>query len=562
MRTWRFACSLLIAVGGLTATEAAADGFAQRYRTTTPIKYLVVLFPENSSFDRYFGVYPKAANPEGSPPFHARPGTPSVNGLTSTLLEHNPNLANPVIDGAPAGSNPFRIGRLDSYTCDMNHDYTPELEARNQGLMNQYVQFGDKKGGQLQFCHENAAGQLDTDLGYFDGNTVTALWHYAQHFAIADNFFATAAGKLTRGHVNLVAGDLTGVVCAVADDVYIGGDPAGYPACEGPASSATTPPPSSGVTATLVSDLDGFWDVCSDGAKTVAFVGRNIGDLLNDAEIPWGWFQGGFTVDAKGACTSSHYKEAYCAAIDPSLQATCELQLLADYVPHHNPFQMFQSTANPQHLPPTSVKMVGLDDQANHLYDLSWFWQAARNGNLPAVSFLKPANYQDGHPGQSDPLDEQVFIVDALNQLQRLPEWRQMAVIIAWDDSDGWYDHVMPPIVNRSATAFDTGSAGQMLCGGVTDGDGARCSYGPRLPFVLVSPWAKENHVSSALMDQSSILRFIEDNWLQGERISATSFDNIAGPIADLFDFERRDRDMRRLFVDPGTGEPRRHRDR
>jgi phospholipase C len=345
------------------------------------------------------------------------------------------------------------------------------------------------------------------------------------------------------------------VVCAVADDVYIDGDPTGFPPCEGPASSADTPPPSSGVTATLVSDLDPFWDVCSDGSKTVAFVGRNIGDLLNDAEISWGWFQGGFTVDANGDCTSSHYKEAYCAVIDPSLQAECESQLLIDYVPHHNPFQMFPSTANPRHLPPTSVEMVGLADQANHQYDLSWFWQAARNGHLPAVSFLKPARYQDGHPGESEPLDEQAFIVDTLNQLQRLEEWPDMAVIIAWDDSDGWYDHVMPPIVNRSATPLDTGSAGQMLCGSVTDGGGARCGYGPRLPFVLVSPWAKENYVSGVLMDQTSILRFIEDNWLEGERISATSFDNIAGPIADLFDFERDN--MRRLFLDPGTGEPR-----
>jgi hypothetical protein len=102
---------------------------------------------------------------------------------------------------------------------------------------------------------------------------------------------------------------------------------------------------------------------------------------------------------------------------------------LIDYVPHHNPFQNFPSTAKPRHLPPLSVATVGHTDQANHLYDLSWFWQAAEAGNLPAVSFLKPPAYQNGHPGESEPLDEQVFIVEALNGLQRLPEWRQMAVI-------------------------------------------------------------------------------------------------------------------------------------
>jgi phospholipase C len=544
---------------GVTSGAALAESPAGDLPTATPIKYVVVIYPENSSFDRYFGIYPKAENPEGSPPFHARSGTPSVNGLTETLLNNNPNLSNPVIDDEPAGSNPFRIARLDSYTCDMNHDYTPELEARNQGLMNQYVAFGDKKGAQdsLQFCHENAADQLDTDLGYFDGNTVTALWNYAQSFAIGDNFFATATGESTRGHLNLVTGDVTGAVCGVAGKVYVNGDSTGYPECNGPADSTTTPPPpGNGFTATIVDDADGFWDVCSDGSKTAALGGRNVGDLLNDAKVPWGWFQGGFAVDASGECTSEHYKEAYCVAIDSSLQAECESQLILDYVPHYNVFQMFQSTANPQHLPPTSVGKVGYQDQANHLYDLSWFWQAAKAGHLPAVSFLKPANYQDGHPGQSEPLDEQYFIVDALNQLQRLPEWHQMAVIITWDDSDGWYDHVMPPIVNQSATSLDVGTgseADKMLCGSVTDGDGARCSYGPRLPFLVISPWAKENYVSSVLMDQTSILRFIEDNFLKGERISETSFDNIAGSIEDVFDFD--EPNFRRLFLDPSTGE-------
>jgi phospholipase C len=131
-----------------------------------------------------------------------------------------------------------------------------------------------------------------------------------------------------------------------------------------------------------------------------------------------------------------------------------------------------------------------------------------------------------------------------------------MAVLIAWDDSDGWYDHVMPPIVSTSATPLDTGAEGQHLCGEATDGPGgARCAYGPRLPFLVISPFAKENFVSSGLADQSSILRFIEDNWLGGERISATSFDNIAGSIEGMFDFTR-SADARRLFLDPYSGEP------
>ena len=145
MRTGRRRLSSLIPLGmglALMPGDAVAETSAAALPTATPIKHLVVLFLENSSFDRYFGAYPNALNPKGSPRFYPRPDTPSVNGLSETLLNHNPNLNNPVIDGEPAGSNPFRIARLDSYTCDMDHDYTPELEARNQGLMNQYVATG------------------------------------------------------------------------------------------------------------------------------------------------------------------------------------------------------------------------------------------------------------------------------------------------------------------------------------------------------------------------------------------------------------------------------------
>jgi phospholipase C len=114
----------------------------------------------------------------------------------------------------------------------------------------------------------------------------------------------------------------------------------------------------------------------------------------------------------------------------------------------------------------------------------------------------------------------------------------------------------MPPIVNTSATPLDTGPSGERLCGEATQGPGgARCAYGPRLPLLVISPFARVNFVSNALADQTSILRFIEDNWLAGQRVSETSFDNIAGSIEGMFDFSQRT-DVRRLFLDPYTGLP------
>src|SRR5262249_53981026 len=149
-----------------------------------------------------------------------------------------------------------------------------------------------------------------------------------------------------------------------------------------------------------------------------------------------GWFQGGFApssmVNGKAVCDTSHKNIGGGTS--------------KDYIPHHEPFQYFQSTANPHHLPPSSSAMIGKTDQANHQYDLKDFWTAVGQGHMPAVSYLKAAAYQDGHAGYSDPLDEQTFLVETLNKLQRTPEWRNTAVVIAYDDSDGWYDHVIGPI--------------------------------------------------------------------------------------------------------------------
>ena len=109
--------------------------------------------------------------------------------------------------------------------------------------------------------------------------------------------------------------------------------------------------------------------------------------------------------------------------------------------------------------------MIGKQgDQANHQqYDLVDFWAAVQAGNMPAVSLLKAPRVQDGHAGYSDPIDEQAFLVNTTNTLMKTPEWKSTAIIIAYDDSDGFYDHVMPRIVNNSN---DPENDFALTCGG------------------------------------------------------------------------------------------------
>jgi phospholipase C len=175
------------------------------------------------------------------------------------------------------------------------------------------------------------------------------------------------------------------------------------------------------------------------------------------------------------------------------------------------------------------------------------------------VSFLKAPGYQDGHAAYSDPLDEQHFVATEINALMRTPDWRSTAVIISYDDSDGWYDHAYSGVTNPSQSVADA-LTGPGQCGSATTalaGQQGRCGYGPRLPLIVVSPWAKANAVDHTRTDQSSITRFIEDNWTL-PRITG-SFDSIAGSLDSLFDLSRPQGEPpnpRPDLLDPNTGQP------
>ena len=509
---------------------AYAAGPGSGEPTTTPIKHLVVIFQENVSFDHYFGTYPWAANTPGEPAFQALRGTPTVNGLTEGLLTMNPNALNSA-NGAGA-ANPYRLDRSQAATADQDHDYTAEQLAFDHGLMDAFPMSvgtaGPPPPGNGPWT---TTGQT---MGYFDGNTVTAYWNYAQRYAMSDNSYGTNFGPSTDGAVNLVSGQLNGVI--------VDNNPGGSTIGDG----------NGGLT--LISDADPVGDVCSTTTgETVRFGGKNIGDLLNAQGITWGFFEGGFNLKLVNANGSTGCNRSTTSAVTKTNKA--------DYIPHHEPFQYYVSTANPTHARPSSVANIGRTDVANHQYDLGDFFEAVKTGNFPAVSYLKAPGFSDGHAGYSDPLDEQNFVVTTINFLEQQPEWSSTAVVIAYDDSDGWYDHQIGPIVNQSATAADmltgtgqcgTGSAALAGAMAGTEHAQGRCGYGPRLPLLVISPWAKSNFVDHSVTDQSSILRFVEDNWLSGERIQG-SFDSIAGPLNNMFDFGHKS-NTGHYLLDPATG--------
>jgi phospholipase C len=539
------AAAVSVAVGPAGAGMAVASD--QGAETTTPIEHVVVIFQENVSFDHYFATYPVAANLAGEPYFKAEHDTPSVNGLTGALLNGNPNANNPA--NSPNAVGPFRLDRSQVSTCDQDHNYGAEQSAFDEGLMDLFP--GSTGTGESSSCAGAYTYGKDKGLvmGYFDGNTVTALWNYAQNFAMSDNSYGTTFGPSTPGAVNLVAGNT-------------------YPAT----TSGSTPKlvAATGDTGTLVGDLDPTGDICSTGSPTVQMGGKNIGDLLNAKGISWGSFMGGFDLTitnpngTTGCLRSSPATPANSTTVPPPAN-----NYTNDYIPHHAWFQYWASTANPNHTRPSvppSQYGTAADTGANHEYDTHDFFDALDAGNLPAVSFIKAPANGDGHAGYSDPLLEQQFLVSTINAIQKSKFWKSTAVIISYDDSDGWYDHQMSPIVNPSAvTSSNQAQYGDNLDGVGKCGNGnpvlsdsgyaieGRCGYGPRLPLIVISPYAKVNFVDGTLTDQSSILRFIEDNWDTG-RIGGGSYDAVAGTLDNMFDFHHGP--TRRLLLDPITGEP------
>lgn len=523
---------------GLTLTPLPVAPTPTATTAQAAIKHIVVIFPENISFDHYFGTYPNAANlPTDKVQFTAAAGTPIPDNYVSnpSLLTANPNLNtanNKTLSSTVTSqaSGPFRLDIQQAATEDQDHSYGPEQMAFDSGKMDLFpLSVGSPDSAESSGIGLNgslaattsapsAANTTALTMGYFDGNTVTGYWNYAQHYALNDHSFGTTFGASTQGAINLVSGQTNGAVndIGASADVTADGN-GGY---------------------TDIGDADPTGDICSSPSTSIHMTGKNIGDLLNAAGISWGWFQGGFDLGVTDANGTTGCSRTTTSTVTDAPEY--------DYIQHHEPFQYYASTQNLNHTRPASVAVIGTKADtgagtANHQYDTLDFNAALDAGNLPAVSFLKAPGYEDGHAGYSDPIDEQNFVVSEINAIQNSSFWSSTAIIIAYDDSDGWYDHVSNFVNGSNSTAdaafCNTTSATRTgVTSGTTPVQGL-CGFGPRLPLMVISPWAKANYIDSTVTDQSSIIHFIEDVFLNGTGIGGGSYDRESGTLDNMFNF-------------------------
>src|SRR5919199_1470169 len=149
---------------------------------------------------------------------------------------------------------------------------------------------------------------------------------------------------------------------------------------------------------------------------------------------------------------------------------------------------------HPRHLEPLPYfDTVKQDDQLENIQDVSNFYDAAKNGTLPAISWVVPSKKESEHAPASI-ADVQAFVTGLINAIMQGPDWDSTAIFLAWDDWGGFYDHVEPPKVDENG-------------------------YGFRVPEIVISPYAKQGYIDHQTLSFDAYLKLIEDIFLGGQRI-------------------------------------------
>ncbi|HZR64372.1 MAG TPA: alkaline phosphatase family protein [Terriglobales bacterium] len=385
-------CLVLVGCGGVSTTHNSPQGSTQDSQVPrSGIKNLIIVVMQNSSFDHLFGTYPDANGPDASVPNYQQ-------------ADHSGKMVSPVL-----------LSNLSP--LDLPHTQASYQVAYDSGKMDKYAW----ENGDIAMGYYNNSSVGTADDGRQFG--VNKLWSYAQQYALADNFFASA-----------MASEPSNMLYMVAADVGTDNDPFGYPQLDACSSILYQQNQEGGATITPPLNF------------------QSVGDQLSAVGTTWAFAQESFSTTQLGDCTA--------------------------YVPQENPFQYFQSTAN-------SANVRG--------FSLNNFGSELSSGTVPSVLWIQPAPGHSMHPGSGNIANGIEWLDDLVQSVKNSPIWPNSAILVVWDESGGWYDHVAPPQLS--------GTLG----------------LGARVPVLLISPFAKTNYISSQQMDFVSILRFIQWNWALGQ---------------------------------------------
>jgi phospholipase C len=458
-------CLLLASCGGVVVQEKPLER----------IQTIVVIYAENHSFDNMYGMFPGAE------------GVANATAEQTTQLDHDgkplPRLA-PVYAGskpdprypAELPNGPFQINapptnaRFDQVVPSPIHNFWHNQEQINGGKNNMFVAMGTVGGW---------------NMGYYDTSSLR-LWQWAKRYTLTDKFFMGAFGGSFLNHQWLVCActpTFTSAPASIRAQLELDGrlkkrpgSPAsvmqgpvhvfdGQVTPDGYAVNTTQPPyQPSGIPPAKGGNLD-----LADPAKNPLppQTAKTIGDTLSAKAVSWAWYGGGWNQGVADGRRDPDAKRTVIYSRDAGSPM---------FQPHHQPFNYFARYA------------PGTEERAKHLKDGADLLADIEKGTLPQVVLYKPAGRLTQHPSYTDILSGDTHIADLLERLERSPQWKNMVVIVTYDENGGYWDHVPPP-----------------------SGPGWGDRWGPatRIPTFVVSPFAKRGFVDHTTYDTTSILKLI-----------------------------------------------------
>ena len=547
----RLLCALVFITLGVAVSSAVAAG-ASPVAPGQPllrrdIKYVFILYQENRSFDSYFGTFPGAEGLYSHPPDETR-------GFEQPIVD---------VDGSITSIRPFRIGPSDfaADTSDVDHSHSRIVAKMDlvdgRALMDRFAIVEERKRSPTGAPTLQAKRYGELTMAHEDCDTVPFLWRWASRFTLFDHVFQEMAGPSTTGNLSIIAAQ-TGATQAVLhpDEIDAGnGDAgAGVPVLDDADPLWGSPSDPNPLDQRLPADADDFpkYEIQRNltfASLPLAFEGRalpqtvhadrmpamDLRDIAADVAHlgtsgvirpqPWGWYEEGFD-DRDGDRNGP---------LDAAGRH-------ASYVTHHNGPQYFGYVAN-------NPKMTA------HLFGLRAFFDALHQRSLPSggyVAYVKggyrnvmgltPADPDakvqasfrgdDDHPAYSDAQLSEALLAKEVDAIVHSPYWTHSAIVITWDDSEGDYDHVPPP----ARVSFP--GLGQI-------------SDGPRIPLIVISPYAKSHAIVHSAGDTASVVKFVEAVF--GIEPLASLPDESRARALGLARFG--DPDLGPLDADPGIGD-------
>ena len=342
-------------------------------------------------------------------------------------------------------------------------------------------------------CTENSTTQaqhaacIDV-MGYHDAREIPNYWAYAGNYVLQDHMFEPNASWSLPQHLYMVSE--WSAFCS---------NPLDPSTCHG---DLQNPNPDSTLDAArFASSNDGL----------LHYAWTDITYLLHQQNVSWGYyvFQG-----AEPDCE------------DDSSMSCAPVQQGPTTPGIWNPLPSFTD--------------VNQDGQLGNIQSLSSFFTAARTGRLPAVSWINPNGQVSEHPPALVSAG-QTYVTGLINAIMQSPDWNSTAIFLSWDDWGGFYDHVVPPVVDRNG-------------------------FGLRVPGIIISPYAKQSFIDHQTLSHDAYTKFIEDDFLNRARLDphtdgrpdprpdVRENNPILGNLTADFDFNQTPRPPLILPVHPAPG--------